>query len=152
MSRIAWLAIAAASLACGCDRGPVVAKVSGRVTFAGKPVTRGQIMFQSDLGRPAIGEIGPDGGYSLTTYDAGDGAIVGNHVVTITATKIGPSSLIVASLDDEVRAASKGGYGKVLVPGAVEWLVPEPYSRRQTSPLRAVVTKENNVIDLDIEK
>jgi len=80
---------------CGCSGGAKQAatgKVSGKVTYEGKPVEAGSISFvpittgtSGDTGlaiKPAGGAIKSDGSYVLTTYLDGDGAIVGRHTVT----------------------------------------------------------------------
>jgi hypothetical protein len=68
----------------GCQRRPETAPVRGTVTFKGKPLTFGGVMFQPAGGQPARGEIRPDGSFELSTYVAGDGAAVGPHRVRIT--------------------------------------------------------------------
>ena len=62
-----------------------MARVSGKITFEGKPVTEGNIAFVStDPGRPnASSPIGPDGSYDLLTQEKGDGARVGDYRVSI---------------------------------------------------------------------
>ena len=126
---------------CGPDR-PATTKVSGRVTYQGKPVVTGQIMFIPAHGRPAIASIGEDGSYTLTTFDKGDGAAIGKYSVTINATRTigGPTA---TSLEEEGRMPSE--------PPRVERLVPEKYSQRQTSPLKAEVKEGDNVINFDLE-
>ncbi|MDR3622851.1 MAG: hypothetical protein P4L85_26090 [Paludisphaera borealis] len=57
--------------------------VQGKVTYKGKPLTHGTVVFEPDAGREAHGEIGPDGGYTLSTFKAGDGAVAGKHRVSI---------------------------------------------------------------------
>lgn len=57
--------------------------VSGKVTFKGKPLTHGTVDFEPEAGREAHGAIQPDGGYTLTTFKDGDGAVVGKHRVSI---------------------------------------------------------------------
>jgi hypothetical protein len=57
--------------------------VSGKVTYKGKPLTHGTVVFEPDAGREAHGEIGPDGVYRLSTFKQGDGAVVGAHRVSI---------------------------------------------------------------------
>ena len=71
----------------GCSRkaGLETAPVSGKVTYRGKAVPTGTVMFVPDEGPAATGEIGSDGAYKLTTYTTGDGAVIGKHKVTITA-------------------------------------------------------------------
>jgi len=88
MSRILWLPVLLATvLLTGCGGGEFdTTAVSGTVTFDGQPVTSGRIRFvpQGDstiTGKPAQGEVQPDGTFVLTTYDEGDGAVVGRHRV-----------------------------------------------------------------------
>lgn len=64
------------------------ASVSGTVTKDGKPVSGGTITFAPKgeegkaSGKPATGEVQSDGTYTLTTYDDGDGAVIGTHEVS----------------------------------------------------------------------
>lgn len=71
----------------GCARktGMETAPVVGKVTYRGKPVPTGTVMFTPEEGPAATGNIAPDGTYRLTTYREGDGAVIGRHKVTITA-------------------------------------------------------------------
>jgi hypothetical protein len=55
-------------LACcftGCSRGPERTTVQGKVTYKGAPVTFGIINFQPAAGKPAGGELNPDGSFSF---------------------------------------------------------------------------------------
>src|SRR5262249_3000951 len=74
----------------GSDAGkPKVAPVSGKVTKkGGQPLTHGDITFtpsEGGSGQIATGQIGPDGSYTLTTFNTGDGAVLGKHKVTVVA-------------------------------------------------------------------
>ena len=83
-----WLLVSVGCvLLCGCGpKVPPTASVHGKVTIGGKPVTTGRITFYPENNvRPAIGAIGTDGAYRLTTFHSNDGAILGKHVVTIEA-------------------------------------------------------------------
>jgi hypothetical protein len=115
-------------------------------------VTQGRILFYPEAGRAALGDIGPDGTYTLTTFKPHDGALVGPHRVAIHATRVGPGSLAAPrSAEEEVEWSRKGAPGgKVLVAGKVEWLVPERYSVADTSGLTATVTRGPNTIDFDL--
>jgi hypothetical protein len=145
--RVAATMLAISALGCG-NRG--LAKVSGRVTVGGRPVSSGTIMFYPASGPGAVGEIGPDGAYTLTTYRRGDGAAIGMHAVAIHATAIGPSSVKQPEkYEDELRAPGQPT-GPILVPGKVTWLVPEKYSLPATSPLTAEVKPGTNTIPFDI--
>lgn len=151
------LAFALLLTAAGCGRSlPPVAPVSGRVTVAGKPVTTGAVWFYpSASGRPAIGQISPDGRYTLATFAAGDGALLGEHRVVIEAREIERTSAappkaaaeLPADLPEEVRREMEAG---MLLREKVTWLVPEAYAAASTTPLRAAVKPGRNTIDFDL--
>jgi hypothetical protein len=75
----------------GCGDSPyVVAPVRGKVLLNNVPLPQGGVMFapiaqgeNANAGKAAVGRIQEDGTYTLTTYEKGDGAIVGEHWVTI---------------------------------------------------------------------
>ena len=81
----------------GCPGGGELetAPVQGSVTYEGKPVTGGSITFRptqaaggaggATTGKPASGAVQADGSFVLTTYEASDGAVVGQHEVMYTA-------------------------------------------------------------------
>ena len=125
--------VALTPIACG-SAGPSMAKVSGRVTYQGKPVTKGTISFVTvdEGGRNATGEIGPDGSYSLQTEEPGDGARIGGYDVVI-------SSREDAILDYIPK-----------VPVPPKFLVPQKYSSPQTSGLKRAVVKGGNTINFDL--
>jgi hypothetical protein len=128
----------------GCGRGrPATATVGGRVTYRGKPVPSGRIAFQPEEGRLAMGTLGPDGSYTLTTFQPGDGALLGKHRVTIEATQQIGGGPLPKSRKEEFRM----GLGSSPV---IEWLVPEKYSRLATSPLKAEVKRGSNTINFDL--
>ncbi len=72
---------------CGSTDFPV-RPAKGQVLCDGKPVASGSITFtpmgdagKRETGKPASGQIGSDGRFTLTTYERFDGAIVGKHQV-----------------------------------------------------------------------
>lgn len=75
----------------GCNHSTLeLAPVHGKVTIDNKPLFQGKVMFApvakgSDVnpGKPAWGNIQPDGTFQLTTNKNNDGAVVGEHWVTI---------------------------------------------------------------------
>jgi hypothetical protein len=93
-TRMTWRSFCAVFLAIAAGCGPAqfdVAPVSGRVTVEGQPLT-GQFMVifspiaqgaKDRAGRPAAGPVEADGRYSLSTYEPGDGAVVGKHRVVV---------------------------------------------------------------------
>jgi len=89
----------------GCQQSPYeLSSVHGTVTVDGKPLAGGRVMFapisqgdSSEPGKPAFGTLQSDGSYVLTTFRETDGAVVGDHWVTI----FGPKS-------DDAAARSAG--------------------------------------------
>lgn len=79
------------ALLAGCGGGPKrpsVAKVTGKVSHQGAPLADAVVMFypqEAGGGRPATGRTDASGMFSLTTFETGDGAVVGRHKVTINA-------------------------------------------------------------------
>jgi hypothetical protein len=75
--------------AVGCDSGPKTYPVKGKVVFrGGKAVTDGRVQFQSATDPPfkALGDIGEDGSFSLTTYlgkNKANGAPAGDYSVIV---------------------------------------------------------------------
>jgi hypothetical protein len=67
----------------GCSDRPHIVPVSGQVLIDGEPLSYGFIRFSSGEGRPALGRLDKEGRFRLTTYDSGDGAIVGSHRIAI---------------------------------------------------------------------
>src|SRR5438270_9214302 len=80
--------LAAALAGCGPGHGMSLGRVQGKVTYKGEPVKYGTVSFVPDAskgtdGPMAMGNIQDDGTYILSTSDAGDGALVGHHKVSI---------------------------------------------------------------------
>lgn len=68
----------------GCDSGrPRPQPVSGMVTLKGQPIEGAQVMLFPEGGRTATGLTDAAGKYALTTFEANDGALPGDHRVTI---------------------------------------------------------------------
>lgn len=124
---------------CGCGSGrPETAPVHGQVTYQGKPVVEGTIIFYPQKGRPATASLAPDGTYRLTTFKPNDGATLGCYRVTIEARRITPT-IVPPDGDPE----SVGTYG----PPKIVWLLPEKYSGLQSSSLTAEVKRGDNTFN-----
>lgn len=77
-----------AGVAGGCGAtGPGMAQVNGQVTYQGKPVPKGTVSFvpAAPGGRNATGQIDEAGNYRLQTENPGDGALLGDYNVSISA-------------------------------------------------------------------
>jgi len=126
---------------CGADANrPKLAKVSGKVLYNGKPLDKGEVIFTPDKdkggtsGQVATGKIESDGSFTLTTFNTDDGAVLGQHVVTV----------IVPTADiKELNKPRPDGSIPYILPKAG---VPEKYAKGDSSPLRYTVEegKQNN--------
>lgn len=84
-----WLLLFVA--AAGCEKPPYdLAPVHGTVSIDGKKLTQGKVMFapvpkegELNPGKPSFGHLEPDGSFTLSTYSSDDGAVVGEHGVTV---------------------------------------------------------------------
>lgn len=98
---------AAILLLAGCGGAPYdLAPVRGIVTIDNQPFAQGKVMFapiaqgeNSNPGKPAFGLLGADGSFVLTTYADGDGAVVGEHWVSVI--RMEQRELVDESLADE---------------------------------------------------
>lgn len=111
------------------------APVKGIVTFEGKPLETGEVVFFPDSGEQiAHGKIQPDGSFELTTYDEGDGAFPGKHTVTIISER-------------DMEGVSAEDPEASLEPS----FIPTKYNMQKTSGLTAVVKEGDNEINFDLE-
>lgn len=68
----------------GCDDSrPTTAPLTGNVTYNGKSLSIGQIVFVPPAGRSAFGEIKDSEIVNVTTFKRGDGVIPGQAKVSI---------------------------------------------------------------------
>ncbi len=84
------VAIAVCCLAAGCsqDSGPQTFPLKGKVLFEGVPVTNGTVRYaptDAAKGRMALGKIGKEGEFTLSTFKSGDGVLPGAYSISITA-------------------------------------------------------------------
>lgn len=104
-------------LATGCgDAGYDVAPVTGTVTLDGKPFVWGSVMFapiqasaaNADAGKPAFGMLDAQGHFALSTYADQDGAVVGDHRVTVFCVDDGPNGAPPTTVPRFLRIALRG--------------------------------------------
>jgi hypothetical protein len=81
-------------LLCGCGGQSEfpIAPVSGVVTCEGKPVPGAQVFFEplqtgesALVGKQGYAAANEKGEFVITTYDSGDGAVIGKHAVHVLA-------------------------------------------------------------------
>lgn len=107
-------ALIAVAAAAGCgDSRPAVAPVSGVLRFAGRPLADAAVMFAPVAGgRPAEGVTDADGRFELTTFNRGDGALLGAHRAAVTAFGEGP--VVLSDGREEYTPAGASGGGQAL--------------------------------------
>jgi hypothetical protein len=139
------LVIGACLLALGCGgaskagRKPVYS-VSGKITMSGGPLPGASVSFAPLDGQPvAVGRTNDQGEYTLTTYDAGDGAAAGRYAVVVSK----PTAVAAASGEDEHSvdpyaevAGSHSAQARTDAGGGV----PDLYTSSTSTPLKAEVT------------
>jgi hypothetical protein len=102
---------------------PDTVPVTGVVTYKGEPLADAQVSFIPAKGKPASATTGADGRFQLTTFEPNDGAIVGEHTVTIA--KTAPA----ADKKDDPYAEHKS-------------VIPEKYGNLKESGLKETVTAD----------
>jgi len=131
------------AIGCGSDETlPETAAVTGTITYNGSPIRGGTITFHPQgTGNPAYGLVTPDGTYSLTTYHTDDGAVLGEHVVTV---EVMPGQW--AAEADAENAGLPGTENSSSGPR-----IPPAYSSAETTPLRYTVKSGTNTADFVLE-
>jgi len=135
------------ALAAGCGRGDrsELAAVAGTVTFDGKPLESGKVIFESRGARPAVGTIENGRIVEVTTYEPGDGAPVGSHAVTI------QSVAAVGMGGSGAKPADFKGDPAMLM--RTQSLIPDRYGDPAKSGLKAeVASGEENVFEFALAK
>lgn len=119
--------LCAAGMVAGCDDGkPKRVPVSGIVLIDGNPLTLGSVrMYPASGGRPASGQIGPDGRFSMTTFEPNDGVVVGENKV-------------------EIRCVEAVSDTKA------KWHTPQKYATADTSGLTLTIEKPTNDLELSL--
>lgn len=126
-SAIILVAICLTQAGCGAS-GPTKYPVSGKVTYRGRAVPTGSVMFVPEDGPAAVGPISADGSYRLE-------AVLGKHRVGIMA----------------IPQPPPGTHERDNVPLA-EPLVPAKYNRADLSGLGAEVRPGvENAIDFNLK-
>jgi hypothetical protein len=110
---------------CGENRVPVF-RVSGKLTFQGRPPVGAQVVLHAvDHAQPSdvtpLGIVQEDGSFTITAYEPGDGAPLGDYVATVQWFKV---------------VGDKSGSGRG--PN----ILPPRYARPETSPIKVSVSEE----------
>lgn len=107
---------------CGQRAASGLAPVSGKVSYQGRPLHTGTVVFTPDsvrgtTGELARGEIQPDGTYRLKSGEQ-MGTVPGTHRVTVIAIEQGPAGATPQSLlPSKYRDPELSGLSCEVVPG-----------------------------------
>jgi len=127
-------AVLLAAVGCGSDIPLRLAPVRGTVSFQGKALDHGQVVFapQGETPGPqAVGTIGPDGTFRMTTAGE-DGVVLGTHLVTVHCRR--------EVSEEEARNLIIG-----------ESLIPDKYCKESQSPLKFEVKEGPNEYPIVLE-
>lgn len=140
---LAVVSLAASLITAGCGpRDPLgFTPVTGRVTFDGQPLDRGEIWFTPDsaagtAGPMSIGTLGPEGEFMLWGPGGRRGAVPGQHRVFLAML---PEYEVAATRDGGEAAASDGQSSTPT--NASSRKVPRRYLAAATSGLTATITR-----------
>lgn len=124
------------TIGCGKSGTTPTVKVTGTVTFSGAPVAGAVVGFTPEQGRPASGTTDASGKFTLSTFETGDGAVLGKHAVTIT---------------DSAEAQDEGGEVDYSLPSeAAPGRFSAKYADPATSGFSAEVSKDSHEFTFDM--
>jgi hypothetical protein len=127
---LAFLGMFAAAV--GCNRGHPTAPVSGSVSFKGKPMTTGRVLFVHETGASSFGLIGLDGRYELLA-------------------PVGANRVAIECLEEMGKPADPSN--PYMRPMALaQTLIPERYSNHMTSGFTCDVTSTGNNADFELKE
>lgn len=109
---------------CGPNR-PARVPVSGQVLLDGQPLGGGTIRLYPASARPASARIGPDGRFTLKTFETGDGAVLGAHPVSVAYFE---------EFNDTKR----------------KWLAPKKYADPSTSGLTVTIDSATDSLTIEL--
>lgn len=141
--RMLGLLLLVLAIGCGDDGRPPLVPVSGVVTLDNEPIAGAAVMFMPLAGgRPAQGVTDAAGKFRLTTFDDNDGALVGNHQVTITKVEV------------TGMTATADGLSGVVDPSQIKetWIIPQKYAQPDSSGLSATVANGMDEVTFSLTK
>lgn len=125
----------------GCAENSTV-PVAGSVTYEGRPLTSGVIIFETSGARPAVGRIIEGKIVEVTTYRDGDGAPPGEHKVAIQSVETGGAAIT----KHPGEAGVPDGYMQS------RSLIPEDYGDPEKSGLTAALTTGENRLSFELKQ
>ncbi len=159
MSWRALVGTLAVSAAVGCGGGgkPLeVVPVSGKITYKGQPVEKAIVTFTTEASpRTAVGTTDAQGEFKLTTINSNDGAVAGEHMITV-AKMPEPGAAgtpQINSPEDYTKLMEQQGPRNTKPPGKAtnDKSIPAKYGNPTQSGLKRTVVKgEQNSFTIDL--
>lgn len=136
------------AVGCGADAKPAwrpkVVHAGGVVRYQGQPLEGALVTFSNPkLSASASGRTDAEGKFTLTTFESGDGAVPGKHLVSVSKVQT-PDQVVDKSSAPTVRNARTGP------PKQTRWLIPKRYGNASTSGL-TVDVGESGSTDIVLE-
>jgi hypothetical protein len=132
--RMPWLAaisILPWLIGCGTNR-PETVPLDGTVTLDGKPLAGAGVLLMPERGgRPATGTTDEAGHFRLSTFEPGDGALLGKHTVTVIKRVM---TGVIVGEDGMMGVEAPGG-------AKTQWITPPRYADPKTSGLAVDVQR-----------
>jgi hypothetical protein len=130
-----------------------MASVKGKVTYKGAPVKGATVaFFGAKAPRAAAGTTNDNGEFELSTFDPGDGAVVGAHVATVSKPVVPIEEIgIDPNLSREAYiAAMEKAASRAIKSHAAGSQLPAKYADQKTSTLHFDVTGGENSFDIKL--
>jgi hypothetical protein len=138
-----WAAAALTLAVAGCTGGVPTGSVSGKVTYEGKTVRRGSVMFVTGNSKPVYAQINDEGMYEA------QGVPAGKAKVTVTSPDPKGGGRREREVKDAPRAPVRGEKG----PEVKGWFpIPDQYSDPARSGLSFDVKAGPNTYDIELKK
>jgi hypothetical protein len=130
----------------GCDKGdyPEMAKVSGTVTYKGKPIPNMMVNFMPTEGRPSWGKTDANGRFEMIYDSDYKGVKIGHHKVYFTP----PATTIDGGSSKESTKALAAAAG--LTPEEMGELR-KKYGKEETTKLEVDIKEDKSDLKLDLD-
>lgn len=152
MRYLSVLFFSAVLIGCGGEQQSAVPvfPVTGKVTFNGLPVAGANVtFFNKEKSRSAFGKTDDAGEYCLTTFTLKDGAVEGDHTVSVSKFVEAAEVVVEADLESENYEPPRIGYERPVA--KAESGLPENYATAETSGLTATVSADgSNEFDFEL--